>query len=115
MQTGVYDPLLIGDKPKWYCQVLRQIKFPVYDDDASSLGAAVSAALDQRNSGEYSTGASYTVMCCQMSLSNAEYIMYSTLYSDMYNYGQFKMYVDVHAHAHDVVSHVLVCVCRRVW
>ena len=56
VQTGVYDPLLIGDKPKWYCQPLRKIDFHVYDDESSSLGAAISASLEQRNSDEYPTG-----------------------------------------------------------
>ena len=56
MQTGVYDPLLIGDKAKWFCQALQKIEFPVYDEDSSSLGAAISAALEQRNSDEYPTG-----------------------------------------------------------
>ena len=37
VQTAVYDPSLIGDKPKWYAQQLQPLEFHVYDN-ASSLG-----------------------------------------------------------------------------
>ncbi|XP_062621255.1 MAP kinase-activating death domain protein-like isoform X1 [Saccostrea cucullata] len=43
VQTSVYDPLLIGDKPKWYAHQLQPIEFKVYDD-GSSLGTALSSA-----------------------------------------------------------------------
>ena len=45
VQTSVFDPLLIGDKPKWYAQQLQPIDFKVYDDN-SSLSAALSMATD---------------------------------------------------------------------
>ena len=45
VQTSVFDPLLIGDKPKWYAQQLQPIIFRVYDEN-SSLGAALSAASE---------------------------------------------------------------------
>ncbi|XP_067655848.1 MAP kinase-activating death domain protein-like isoform X1 [Haliotis asinina] len=43
VQTAVYDPSLIGDKPKWYAHQLQPIDFRVYDEN-SSLGAAISSA-----------------------------------------------------------------------
>ena len=52
VQTGVYDPLLIGDKPKWYCQNLQKIDFQVYDEQNSTLGAAVSSCLEMKTSDE---------------------------------------------------------------
>lgn len=45
VQTSVFDPLLIGDKPKWYANQLQPIMFRVYDDN-SSLGAALSSVSD---------------------------------------------------------------------
>ncbi|KAK3590549.1 hypothetical protein CHS0354_023617 [Potamilus streckersoni] len=45
VQTSVFDPLLIGDKPKWYAHQLQPIEFRVYDE-GSSLGAALSTAPD---------------------------------------------------------------------
>ncbi|WAR01209.1 MADD-like protein, partial [Mya arenaria] len=45
VQTSVFDPLLIGDKPKWYASQLQPILFNVYDDN-SSLGAALSSASE---------------------------------------------------------------------
>jgi len=49
VQTGVYDPLLIGDKAKWYSQALKKIEFCVYDDVSSTLGAALQMSLESRN------------------------------------------------------------------
>lgn len=43
VQTSVYDPLLIGDKPKWYAHQLQPIEFRVYDD-GSSLGTALTSS-----------------------------------------------------------------------
>ncbi|XP_057656442.1 MAP kinase-activating death domain protein isoform X1 [Diorhabda carinulata] len=40
VQTGVLDPSLIGDKPKWYMHTLEPIKFIVWDDN-SSLNSAL--------------------------------------------------------------------------
>ncbi|KAL4225762.1 hypothetical protein ACF0H5_016451 [Mactra antiquata] len=45
VQTSVFDPLLIGDKAKWYVNQLQPITFKVYDDQ-SSLGAALSSATE---------------------------------------------------------------------
>ena len=45
VQTGVFDPLLIGDKAKWFSQGLQKIDFKVYDHN-SSLGAAITSAMN---------------------------------------------------------------------
>jgi hypothetical protein len=52
----VFDPLLIGDKAKWYANQLQPITFRVYDE-ASSLGAALSSASEVV-SDDYPTGKS---------------------------------------------------------
>ena len=54
VQTSVFDPLLIGDKAKWYAHQLQPIDFKVYDDN-SSLGAALNMATDIL-SDEFPTG-----------------------------------------------------------
>ena len=57
VQTGVYDPLLIGDKAKWYSQGLQKIDFQVINDPQSTLGLAVAASLEsERDSDENPTG-----------------------------------------------------------
>lgn len=38
IHTGVLDPSLIGDKPKWYLHTLEAIKFAVWDDGSSLNG-----------------------------------------------------------------------------
>ncbi|KAL8566179.1 hypothetical protein ACOMHN_034755 [Nucella lapillus] len=45
VQTAVYDPSLIGDKPKWYAQHLQPVEFHVYDN-ASSLAAAITSVSE---------------------------------------------------------------------
>ncbi len=55
VQTGVFDPLLIGDKPKWYCQSLQKIDFKVFDDASSTLGDAVAKCLDTHPSDDNPT------------------------------------------------------------
>ncbi|GAB1600655.1 MAP kinase-activating death domain protein-like isoform X7 [Argonauta hians] len=45
VQTAVYDPSLIGDKPKWYSHQLQRVEFKVYDNN-SSLGAALTSASE---------------------------------------------------------------------
>lgn len=32
VQTGVYDPTIIGDKAKWYAHLLEPINFNIYTD-----------------------------------------------------------------------------------
>ena len=56
VQTGVFDPLLIGDKPKWYCQGLHRHVVDIYCDEESSLGAAISVAMERKDSDENPTG-----------------------------------------------------------
>lgn len=40
IQTGIFDPSLIGDKPKWYCRYLTPIQFKTYEEK-STLAAAI--------------------------------------------------------------------------
>jgi hypothetical protein len=40
VQTGIFDPSLIGDKPKWYCRYLSPIHFKTYEEK-STLAAAI--------------------------------------------------------------------------
>jgi hypothetical protein len=47
IQTGVFDPSLIGDKPKWYCRYLQPIVFKTYEE-RSTLAAAIQY-LNQEN------------------------------------------------------------------
>ncbi|RMZ99493.1 MAP kinase-activating death domain [Brachionus plicatilis] len=47
IQTGIYDPSLIGDKPKWYCRYLTPIQFKTYEEK-STLAAAIQY-LNQEN------------------------------------------------------------------
>nr|CAH7754231.1 unnamed protein product [Callosobruchus chinensis] len=39
VQTGVLDPALVGDKPKWFMHTLEPIRFVVWDDGSSLNGA----------------------------------------------------------------------------
>ncbi|XP_059059964.1 MAP kinase-activating death domain protein [Achroia grisella] len=39
VQTGVFDPRQIGDKPKWFADTLQPIRFAVWDDGSSLNGA----------------------------------------------------------------------------
>ena len=39
VQTGVMDPLQVGDKPKWFAHSLTPIRFSVWDDGSSLNGA----------------------------------------------------------------------------
>ena len=54
VQTSVFDPLLIGDKPKWYAHQLQAIEFKVYDE-SSTLGSALNTT-GETLSDEYPTG-----------------------------------------------------------
>jgi hypothetical protein len=51
VQTGVYDPALIGDKPKWYSRHLTAVPFNIIEEN-STLGQAVNALNDQSNDKE---------------------------------------------------------------
>lgn len=39
VQTGVFDPRQVGDKPKWFAEQLQPIRFAVWDDGSSLNGA----------------------------------------------------------------------------
>jgi len=48
VQTGVYDPALIGDKPKWYSRNLTSIPFNIIEEN-STLGQAVNSFNTKTN------------------------------------------------------------------
>ena len=58
VQTSVFDPLLIGDKAKWFANQLQPIYFNVYEE-TSTLGAALSSA-SEIVSDEFPTGEMYS-------------------------------------------------------
>ncbi|XP_046803030.1 MAP kinase-activating death domain protein [Lucilia cuprina] len=69
VQTGVMDPLQVGDKPKWFAHGLTPIRFSVWDDGSSLNGALRSlkqlecAATDESGSdseGADSSSSSYS-------------------------------------------------------
>ncbi|KAI8440251.1 hypothetical protein MSG28_001625 [Choristoneura fumiferana] len=39
VQTGLFDPRQVGDKPKWFAEQLQPIRFAVWDDGSSLNGA----------------------------------------------------------------------------
>ncbi|XP_070565661.1 MAP kinase-activating death domain protein-like isoform X2 [Ptychodera flava] len=52
VHTGVYDPQLIGDKPKWYCAQLSPVEFKVYDEKltlAATLAESIEGTSDDEN------------------------------------------------------------------
>ncbi|GBP63223.1 MAP kinase-activating death domain protein [Eumeta japonica] len=48
VQTGVLDPRQIGDKPRWFAEQLRPVRFAVWDD-GSSLNGALRSLQRQEN------------------------------------------------------------------
>ncbi|UJR10094.1 hypothetical protein I4U23_014316 [Adineta vaga] len=52
VQTGVYDPALIGDKPKWYSRNLTSIPFNIIEEN-STLGQAVDLFKSKVNDVEH--------------------------------------------------------------
>lgn len=40
IQTGIFDPSLIGDKAKWYCRYLTPVQFKTYEEK-TTLAAAI--------------------------------------------------------------------------
>lgn len=48
IQTGIFDPSLIGDKAKWYCRYLIPIQFKTYEEK-STLAAAIQFLKQQEN------------------------------------------------------------------
>ena len=80
VQTAVYDPSLIGDKPKWYAHQLQPVEFKVYDNN-SSLGAALTSALET-HSDENPTGKNLSIFATvidALTLSICNYISWSFL------------------------------------
>ncbi|CAK1551823.1 unnamed protein product [Leptosia nina] len=64
VQTGVFDPRQVGDKPKWFADTLQPVRFEVWDD-GSSLNGALRQLQRQENqptdeSGSDSDGAEST-------------------------------------------------------
>jgi hypothetical protein len=60
VQTGVYDPALIGDKPKWYSRDLTTIQFNIIEEN-STLGQAVNSLNAKSHDTERTpTGCSYS-------------------------------------------------------
>ena len=64
IQTGMFDPSLIGDKAKWYCRYLQPVQFKTYEEK-STLAAAIQflanenarlRALGPNNSDQNPTG-----------------------------------------------------------
>ena len=47
VQTGVYDPSLVGDKSKWFSHLLAHKLFQVYDE-SSTLAAALEVPTSTR-------------------------------------------------------------------
>ena len=47
VQTGVYDPSLVGDKSKWFSHLLAHKLFQVYDE-SSTLAAALEVQMTAR-------------------------------------------------------------------
>ncbi|KAJ9588130.1 hypothetical protein L9F63_018488, partial [Diploptera punctata] len=63
VHTGVFDPTLIGDKPKWYAHTLEPIRFTVWDQSSSLNGALRSLRQQEQptdESGSDSEGAEST-------------------------------------------------------
>lgn len=56
VQTGMYDPLHIGDKAKWFSHSLQKIDFQVYDENGSTLGAAIKMSQEKGVSEDVPTG-----------------------------------------------------------
>ncbi|KAK9297645.1 hypothetical protein QLX08_008705 [Tetragonisca angustula] len=91
VQTGVFDPTQIGDKPKWYASGLEPIYFPVWDN-GSSLANALKAMKEHESqptdeSGSDSEGAEST-SSSYSSLSDFVSEMVSSDLSPSYNCSQ---------------------------
>ncbi|XP_043266245.1 MAP kinase-activating death domain protein isoform X8 [Colletes gigas] len=91
VQTGVFDPAQIGDKPKWYASDLKPISFPVWDS-GSSLANALKAMREHESqptdeSGSDSEGAEST-SSSYSSLSDFVSEMASSDLSPSYNCSQ---------------------------
>ena len=59
IQTGIFDPSLIGDKPKWYCRYLTPIQFKTYEEK-STLASAIQFLNQEASKGKSGTEESPT-------------------------------------------------------
>ncbi|CAF0861729.1 unnamed protein product [Adineta ricciae] len=83
VQTGVYDPALIGDKPKWYSRNLTSIPFNIIEEN-STLGEAVSAFNSKINTVEH-TPTDESGSDSEDDNSNPDYSSLSEFVSEMRN------------------------------
>lgn len=58
VQTGVYDPALIGDKPKWFAHTLEPVTFSVWNKAGSLENILKHVHCDQ----EEMTGKSFSLI-----------------------------------------------------
>lgn len=58
IQTGVYDPAIIGDKPKWYGNQLEPLKYQIWDSENKEFYEEIAALI--RDSSSISGAASST-------------------------------------------------------
>lgn len=58
IQTGVYDPATIGDKPKWYCNQLEPLRYQIWDSENKDFYEEVTSLI--RDSSSVSGAASST-------------------------------------------------------
>lgn len=53
VHTGVFDPAVIGDKPKWYCHQLEPIQFEVWSESCTlNIDMASISQADEASTGE---------------------------------------------------------------
>lgn len=49
LSLDVFDPSLIGDKPKWYAHQLQPVVYRVYDGSSQLVGAMAGPLEDEGN------------------------------------------------------------------
>lgn len=95
IQTGIFDPSLIGDKPKWYCRYLAPVQFKTYEDK-STLAAAIqfhhNLEMGKAKSSAYGSGANRSggedesptdeSVASDVDENNAQYSSHSSLNED---------------------------------
>ena len=73
---GVYDPALIGDKPKWYSRNLTSIPFNIIEAN-STLGQAISLMNSKLNEVEHTASGTLTdtisAVCRETSLGSNDF------------------------------------------
>ncbi|CAF1236792.1 unnamed protein product [Adineta steineri] len=83
VQTGVYDPALIGDKPKWYSRNLTTIPFNIIEEN-STLGQAVNSFNSKLNDVEH-TPTDESGSDSEDDSTNSDYSSLSEFVSEMRN------------------------------